>query len=91
MAPEGFGAFGGDLLVGNFGDGTIHAFAQMSNGHWSLQGTVHRRNGNPMAIDGLWALAFGNDAAAGPSGTLFFTAGPNDERHGLFGMIEAQT
>ena len=90
MAPDGFGPFGGDLLVGNFGDGTIHAFAHMSNGQWSLQGTVLRRNGNPMAIDGLWALAFGNDAAAGPSGTLFFTAGPNDERHGLFGMIEAQ-
>jgi len=90
MAPDSFGAFGGDILVGNFGDGTIHAFAHMSNGHWSLQGTLHRQNGDPIVIDGLWALQFGNDAAAGPSSTLFFTAGPNDEEHGLFGMIEAK-
>ena len=38
-------------------------------------------------IDGLWALRFGNDSAAGPSSTLFFTAGPNDENNGLFGSI----
>lgn len=40
-----------------------------------------------MVIDGLWALAFGNDAKAGPATTLFFTAGPDDERHGLFGTL----
>jgi uncharacterized protein (TIGR03118 family) len=88
-APSGFGAFSGDLLIGNFGDGTIHAFHRV-NGHWQLHGTIHRRNGNTMAIDGLWAIEFGNDAAAGSSRTLYFTAGPNDERHGLFGMIEAR-
>jgi hypothetical protein len=40
-------------------------------------------------IDGLWALEFGNGAAAGPTNSLFFTAGPDDEAHGLFGVIEA--
>ena len=89
MAPEGFGEFSGDLLVGNFGDGTINAFEQESDGDWEFDGTLHRRNGNDLAIDGLWAIQFGNDAGAGPSDTLFFTAGPNDEQHGLFGKVEA--
>lgn len=90
-APRTFGPFGGDLLVGNFGgDGTIHAFDRV-NGHWRLQGHLHRRNGNTLAIDGLWDIEFGNDAAAGSSNTLYFTAGPNDESHGLFGMIQAHT
>ena len=50
---------------------------------------VRGKNGNLIAIDGLWAIAFGNDAAAGPGTSLFFTAGPDDEGHGLFGRIEA--
>ncbi len=91
MAPDGFGAFGGDLLVGNFGDGTVNAFEPMSGGNFDFAGTLHRRNGNVMAIDGLWALQFGNGGAAGPMDSLFFTAGPNDESHGLFGKIEAKT
>jgi hypothetical protein len=41
-------------------------------------------------IPGLWALQFGNGAAAGPMNTLFFTAGPDGESHGLFGSIQAQ-
>jgi hypothetical protein len=35
----------------------------------------------------LWALAFGNGAAAGPANVLYFTAGTEDEAHGLFGTI----
>ena len=44
-------------------------------------------NGNPLVIDGLWGLAFGNGGNAGPTGTLYFTAGPGDESHGLFGKL----
>jgi hypothetical protein len=43
----------------------------------------------PIEIDGLWALSFGNGAAAGPTNVLFFTAGPFGEQHGLFGKLEA--
>ncbi|MDP9185515.1 MAG: TIGR03118 family protein [Actinomycetota bacterium] len=91
MAPETFGEFGGDLLVGNFGDGTINAFEREADGDFEFQGTLHRRNGNVMSIDGLWAIQFGNGEIAGPTDSLFFTAGPNDERHGLFGKVEAQS
>ena len=87
-APEAFGAFGGDLLIGNFGDGTINAFERESDGDFEFDGTLQRRNGNVMAIQGLWAIQFGNGDVAGPTDTLFFTAGPNEERHGLFGKIE---
>ncbi len=88
-APEDFGRFSGDLLVGNFGDGRIHAYAPKAGGGFEHRGVLHRPNGNVLAIDGLWAIAFGNDAAAGPSTSLFFTAGPNDEEHGLFGRIRS--
>jgi len=91
MAPDRFGEFGGDLLVGNFGDGTINAFQRESDGDFELDGTLQRRNGTVMSIQGLWALRFGNGGAAGPRTSLFFTAGPNDEQHGLFGKIEAQS
>ena len=42
-----------------------------------------------ISIDGLWALGFGNGGQAGPTNTLFFTAGPDEETHGLFGKITA--
>jgi uncharacterized protein (TIGR03118 family) len=88
MAPDDFGRFSGDLLVGNFGDGRIYAYEMESSGAFEPDGTLHRRNGDPLAIDGLWALEFGNGGAAGPTNSLFFTAGPDDEAHGLFGKIE---
>jgi hypothetical protein len=50
-------------------------------------GALRGTGGEPLSIDGLWALEFGNGTAAGPTGTLFFTAGPNDENDGLFGTI----
>ena len=89
-APKDFGAFGGDLLIGNFGDGRISAFEQESDGTYEPDGQLMRANGNPLWIDGLWALEFGNGGAAGPTDTLFFTAGPDDESHGLFGSIDAR-
>jgi uncharacterized protein (TIGR03118 family) len=88
LAPPSFGRFGGDLLVGNFGDGQINAYAQLPNGQFEHRGELRGTDGKPLVIDGLWALEFGNDGAAGPSTRLFFTAGPNDEQDGLFGSID---
>jgi uncharacterized protein (TIGR03118 family) len=75
IAPAGWGAFAGDLLVGNFGDGTINAFDVTSGGKI---GTLQNANGIPISIAGLWALAFGNGGRGGDSGTLYFTAGVPD-------------
>jgi uncharacterized protein (TIGR03118 family) len=91
MAPAGFGGFGGDLLVGNFGNGRINAYQLGSSGQAQLDGTLQRPNGQTIEIDGLWALAFGNGGPAGAKGRLFFTAGPDGESHGLFGRIKATT
>jgi len=90
VAPSDFGTFSGNLLVGNFGDGHINAFDPrrfQGNGQLRQQGELHAADGPPIAIDGLWALAFGNGAAAGPTNALFFTAGPFGEQHGLFGKL----
>ena len=93
-APKSFGRFGGDLLVGNFGDGTIGAYRR-SGGRWVFDGSLQDRNHKPIAISGLWSLAFGNDGLAGSSHTLFFTAGPHtwvgateQSVHGLLGAIQ---
>lgn len=88
LAPApGFGEFSGALLVGNFGDGAIHAFDPSTG---ALLGRLGHSHGGPIKIDGLWALVFGKGGASnGPTTTLFFTAGPNHESHGLFGTLEA--
>jgi uncharacterized protein (TIGR03118 family) len=89
LAPASFGRFGGDLLVGNFGDGQINAYEELPNGHFEHRGELRDAASNaPISIDGLWALEFGNNGTAGPSTRLFFTAGPNDEADGLFGSID---
>jgi uncharacterized protein (TIGR03118 family) len=88
QAPAGFGNFGGDLLVGNFGDGHINAYKPILGEIFYLpQGPLRGPSGATLSIDGLWAPEFGNGATAGPTGTLFFIAGPNDENDGLFGTI----
>lgn len=89
LAPASFGRFGGDLLVGNFGDGKINAYGRRANGTFAHRGTLRGADGEALSIDGLWALEFGNGGDAGPTDTLFFTAGPEEETHGLFGKIEA--
>ena len=90
MAPDGFGNLGGDLLVGNFGDGQVNAFEPRSNGKFKFDGQLRTDKHKVLAIDGLWALQFGKGAPNnGPATTLFFTAGPNGESHGLFGTITA--
>jgi uncharacterized protein (TIGR03118 family) len=87
IAPSSFGRFAGDLLVGNFGDGQINAYAQLGNGHFEHRGELRSSSGKSLTIDGLWALQVGQGGNNGPAGTLFFTAGPDGEQHGLFGQI----
>jgi uncharacterized protein (TIGR03118 family) len=87
QAPAGWGALGGDLLVGNFGDGRIHAFKEEADGSFKHDGYVRDEHGLKLTIDGLWALEFGNAGSNGNPQTLYFTAGPNDESDGLFGTI----
>ena len=83
QAPAGFGPFGGDILVGNFGDGRILVYDTAG----VYQGALQDSTGQ-IAIEGLWGLAFGRPV----SGTevakrLYFAAGIGDENHGLFGYI----
>jgi uncharacterized protein (TIGR03118 family) len=85
LAPAGFGSFGGDLLVGGFGDGHINAFNPHS-GHF--EGTLTDPTGQPITIENLWALRFGNDGNAGRSNTLFFTAGLTDAPATIFGATD---
>jgi uncharacterized protein (TIGR03118 family) len=88
QAPDTFGRFAGDLLVGNFGDGQINAYHERANGRFTHDGRLRMSGGKILAIDGLWALQVGNGGAAGSSDSVFFTAGPDDETHGLFGSID---
>ena len=91
MAPAEFGAFGGALLIGNFGNGHINAF-DLTNCHRNGchdRGELHGESGGAIAIDGLWALDFGHgNANTGDEDALYFTSGPDDEEHGLFGYLE---
>jgi uncharacterized protein (TIGR03118 family) len=90
LAPAGFGGFGGDLLVGNFGDGRISAYQQQSSGRFVYKGQLRTSAGAPIVIGGLWALVFGTGSTAGGSTTsLFFAAGAGGEAHGVFGVITA--
>jgi uncharacterized protein (TIGR03118 family) len=86
LAPASFGKFGNKLLVANFGDGFINVFDPQT-GHCS--GRLEHPDGTPVKIDGLWGLSFGNGLANQPTDTLFFTAGPEDEAHGLYGRLDA--
>jgi len=87
IAPAGFGRFSNHLLVGNNGDGRINAY-DLKN--FTFAGQLGTPTGKLVAIDGLWALSFGNGFQHQPTDTLFFTAGPNEEANGQFGKIEAQ-
>lgn len=83
MAPSTFGAFGGDILVGNFGDGRINVFAPSTG---EFLGQLQSSHG-PVSIDGLWGLRFPAGSLNVTPGALYFTAGPNHEADGLFGDI----
>ena len=94
-APASFGRFGGDLLVGNFGDGRVAAFRELPGRRWRFAGHLRDASGDPIEVNGLWGIAFGNGGMAGPRDTLFFASGPHRWRgatesqvHGLLGAIE---
>ncbi len=84
IAPQNFGALGGALLVGNFGDGTIAAF-DLTTG--AFRDYLRDTSGKPLSIDKLWGLAFGNGVSLGDADSLYFTAGPNEEQDGIFGRL----
>lgn len=83
IAPKGFGPFGGDLLVGNLGNGWINAFNPVTG---KYLGWLDRPNGTPIAINGLWGLEVGNSAFGGSS-SLVFSAGPNGYNNGVVGVL----
>jgi hypothetical protein len=87
IAPQHFGPFSGALLVGDFGDGAINAFHPRTD---EFLGQLPDPTGQPLRIDGLWALSEGNGAWAGSEDKLDFSAGPNSEANGLFGYIRTR-
>jgi uncharacterized protein (TIGR03118 family) len=84
LAGTNFGTFSGDLLIGNFGSGEIAAFSPTTG---KFIGVVTGSTGKPIVIKGLWALQFGQGGTSGPTDWLYFTAGPKNEAHGLFGFL----
>jgi len=85
LAPLSFGEFGGDLLVGNFGDGIINAFDPVS---LAWKGALSDAMGNPIVNDGLWGIGFRAANSGFDPNKLYFAAGINDEANGLFGSIQ---
>jgi uncharacterized protein (TIGR03118 family) len=86
QAGANFGPFSNDILIGNFGDGTINAFDPATG---NFLGQLKDKHGNVITNPGLWALVFRNDGVGNPN-TLYFTAGASAENHGLFGAISFQ-
>jgi uncharacterized protein (TIGR03118 family) len=86
LAPAGFGALSGHLLVGNFGDGTIAALDPVTH---AFVDYVRDAKGERIEIEGLWGLQFGNGVSLGEANRLYFAAGPEDETAGLFGHLAA--
>jgi uncharacterized protein (TIGR03118 family) len=84
QAPAGFGQFGGEILIGNFGNGHINVFDQATG---EFLDKVRNPHGQAIVIDGLWTIMFGNGRNGGEQNKLYFTAGPNDESDGLFGSL----
>jgi uncharacterized protein (TIGR03118 family) len=89
VAPAGFGALEGDLLIGNFGDGKINIFAPNGMALAISMGPLTVTNGGTITIPGLWSLVFGNGDSDKPLTTLFYTAGFADQTDGVFGSIAA--
>ena len=84
IAPASFAGIGGDLLVGNFGDGRINIFDPVTD---KFLGQLIGASGSPLSIDGLWGLIVGNGGSGGNPNELYFSAGPGDEGHGLLGAL----
>jgi uncharacterized protein (TIGR03118 family) len=84
QASGDFGAYSHDILVGQFGSGQILVFDPVT-GYY--KGNLVDSANAPIVIEGLWGLAFGSGTGSGPANSLYFTAGPGGEQHGLFGTI----
>lgn len=84
FAPSNFGALSNTLLVSNFGDGTISAFDPTTK---SFKDVLKGQNNKPIIIDKIWGILFGNGESLGDSNALYFAAGPEDEKDGIFGAI----
>jgi uncharacterized protein (TIGR03118 family) len=84
LAPAGFGPLSSELLIGNAGDGRINAYDPATG---AFIATLSDSTGTPIAISGLWGIAFGNGGQSQPATTLFFAAGPDNEA-GLYGRID---
>jgi uncharacterized protein (TIGR03118 family) len=94
LAPPTFGKFGGDLLVGNFGDGRIGVYHELDGNRWGYRGALRTPDQRVIELNGLWGLEFGNGGSAGPKEALYFTAGPHtwheetvEGVRGVFGTI----
>jgi len=87
LAPTGFGTIAGDLVIGNFGDGTINIFAPNGSSPASSMGPITVANGQTLVIPGLWSLVFGDGDSDKPLTTLFYTAGFADQTDGVLGSI----
>jgi len=87
IAPAGFGPLEGDVLIGNFGDGTINIFTPNGTALATSVGHLMGSNGAAMAFAGLWSLVFGNGDSDKPVTTLFYTAGFADQTDGVFGSL----
>ncbi len=95
FAPASFGIFGGDILIGNFGNGMINAYDPV---HFAYQGQLTDATGKPLQYASLWELLPAGTAvtnstgvSGGTAGTVYFTAGLAGEQHGLFGAIANST
>jgi uncharacterized protein (TIGR03118 family) len=86
IAPATFGAFANDVLIGNFGDGTINAFDPTTG---NALGALTDENGNTISISGLWGLILGNGGSGGDANAIYFAAGTDNQKHGLLGSIQA--
>lgn len=84
FAPADFGTLSGTLLVGNFGDGTIAAYTSSTRSFFDV---LRNTNGKPVVIDKIWGILFGNGESLGDKNALYYAAGPDDEKDGLFGSL----
>jgi uncharacterized protein (TIGR03118 family) len=87
LAPASFGALGGKLWIGNFGNGRIDAYDPATG---EFIDKVRTPDGKAVVIEGLWTIRFGNGGSGGSANTLYFTAGTNGEQDGLFGSLDPQ-
>ncbi len=85
IAPDDFGPLGGALLVGNTGGaGQVLAYDDTTG---TFTDYLRDAEGEPIAIEGLGALMFGNGESLGDVDSLYFTSGPDDGEDGLFGRL----